>query len=46
MQWADEVRDMKVVSSGEASTHPDALRVAKQVCRFQADVLYRFSLFQ
>ena len=24
MQWADEVRDMKVVSSAEASTHFDA----------------------
>ena len=25
MQWADEVRDMKVVGSAEASTHPDTL---------------------
>ena len=38
MQWADEVRDMKVVSSAEASTHPDALRVSKQVRRFRVTI--------
>lgn len=34
MQWADEVRDMKVVSSAEASTHPDALEFQSKFADF------------